>query len=336
MNQTRILFVCLGNICRSPMAEFVMKDLVRKAGLERAFQIESAATSYEEIGNPVYPPARRELAAHGISCDGKTARHLEKRDYAEFDYLIGMETSNLRNMRRICGGDPEGKMHLLLDFAEHPGEIDDPWYTGRFSEVYDQILEGCRGLLARCGESGGERLPVLVTAFEPFGGRETNASLEVLRTLPDRIGGQPIQKRQLPVAFGKAAEAVRGSWSRIFLLGEAGRETVTPETTARNLRNARIPDNAGNQPENARIRPEGPEEYRTAVPVEDIVARMRAEGYAIAVSNDAGAFVCNDTFYLVGTESRVPVSFIHVPVSLPEEAADTVRRFIELALQAEA
>ena len=179
-------------------------------------------------------------------------------------------------------------------------------------------------------------LPVLVTAFEPFGGRETNASLEVLRSLPDRIGGQPIQKRQLPVVFGQAAEAVRGSWSHIFLLGEAGRETVTPETTARNLRNARIPDNAGNQPENARINPDGPEEYRTAVPVEDIVARMRAEGYAIAVSNDAGAFVCNDTFYLVGTGNPVPVSFIHVPVSLPEGAADTVRRFIELALQTEA
>ena len=143
----KILFICLGNICRSPMAEFVMKELVRKAGLEREFRIESAATSYEEIGNPVYPPARRELAAHGISCAGKTARRLEKRDYEEFDYLIGMEESNLRSMRRICGGDPEGKMHLLLDYAETPGEIDDPWYTGRFSEVYEQILSGCEGLL---------------------------------------------------------------------------------------------------------------------------------------------------------------------------------------------
>ena len=328
----RILFICHGNICRSPMAEFVMKELVRKAGLDRAFQIESAATSFEEIGNPVYPPARRELAAHGISCAGKTARHLEKQDYADFDYLIGMEQVNLNNMRRICGGDPEGKMHLLLDFSERPGEIDDPWYTGRFSEVYDQILSGCRGLLERCRGKGAETLPVLVTAFEPFGGRETNASLEVQRSLPDRIGGRRIERMRLPVVFGKAAETVRGSWSHIFLLGEAGRETVTPETTARNLRHARIPDNEGNQPDNARIRPEGPEEYRTAVPVEDIVARMQAEGYAIAVSHDAGAFVCNDTFYLVGTGNKVPVSFIHVPVSLPEGAADTVRRFIELAL----
>ena len=312
-----------------------MKDLVQKSGLEQSFQIESAATSFEEIGNPVYPLAKRELAAHGISCVGKTARHLEKRDYADYDYLIGMERVNLNNMRRICGGDPDGKMYLLLDFAEKPGEIDDPWYTGRFSEVYDQILSGCRGLLDQCRGKKAEILPALVTAFEPFDSRETNASLEVLRNLPDRIGGRRIHRMMLPVVFGKAAEAVRGSWSQIFLLGKAGRKTVTPETTARNLRQARIPDNEGNQPENARIRPEGLEEYRTVIPVEDIVASMQAEGYAIEVSNDAGAFVCNDTFYLVGTENQIPVSFIHVPVSLPDRAAETVRRFIELALQTE-
>ena len=147
----RILFICHGNICRSPMAEFIMKKLVRDAGREEEFRIESAATSYEEIGNPVYPPARRELAAHGISCEGKTARHLEREDYRAFDYLIGMERMNLRNMERICGGDPEGKMFRMRDFTDQPGEIDDPWYTGRFAEVYEQILEGCRGLLAKCG-----------------------------------------------------------------------------------------------------------------------------------------------------------------------------------------
>ena len=148
MNQTRILFVCLGNICRSPMAEFVMKDLVRKAGRDPEFYIESAATSFEAIGNPVYPPARRELAAHGISCAGKTARHLEKRDYADFDYLIGMETSNLRNMRRICGGDPEGKFSLLMDYTDRPGtEISDPWYTRNFERAYQDVVKGCRGLL---------------------------------------------------------------------------------------------------------------------------------------------------------------------------------------------
>ena len=161
----KILFICHGNICRSPMAEFIMKKLVRDAGREEEFRIESAATSYEEIGNPVYPPARRELAAHGISCSGKTARHLEKEDYKAFDYLIGMEKINLRNMERICGGDPEGKMYRMRDFTDHPGEIDDPWYTGRFAEVYEQILEGCRGLLARCGKKkptpGDEKLAFL-------------------------------------------------------------------------------------------------------------------------------------------------------------------------------
>ncbi len=149
----KILFICHGNICRSPMAEFVMKALVRESGREAEFRIESAATSYEEIGNPVYPPARRELAAHGISCAGKKARHLERRDYDAYDYLIGMERVNLRNMERICGGDPEGKMYLLRDFTDDPGEIDDPWYTGRFGEVYAQILAGCRGLLRQCGSA---------------------------------------------------------------------------------------------------------------------------------------------------------------------------------------
>lgn len=165
MTRTRILFICHGNICRSPMAEFIMKKLVREAGREREFRIESAATSYEEIGNPVYPPARRELAAHGISCDGKTARHLEREDYAAFDYLIGMDRMNLRNMKRICGDDPEGKMFLMRDFSDSPGEVDDPWYTGRFGEVYRQILEGCQGLLARCGEGAGGRDAARRTAF---------------------------------------------------------------------------------------------------------------------------------------------------------------------------
>jgi len=143
----RILFVCHGNICRSPMAEYVMKDLVRKAGLADRFEIASAATSYEEIGNPVYPPARRELQRHGIGCAGHAARHLERTDYDRYDWLVGMEAVNLRNMRRICGGDPDAKMALLLSFAGSDAEIDDPWYTGRFEEVYRQIETGCRALL---------------------------------------------------------------------------------------------------------------------------------------------------------------------------------------------
>ena len=111
---TKILFVCLGNICRSPMAEFVMKDLVKKAGLASQFHIESAATSREEIGNPVYPPARRKLAEHGISCDGHAARQLTNQDYDAYDLLIGMDSANLQDMYRICGGDYSGKMSLLI------------------------------------------------------------------------------------------------------------------------------------------------------------------------------------------------------------------------------
>ena len=145
---TKILFVCHGNICRSPMAEFVMKDLVRKAGMEDMFRIESAATSTEEIGNPVYPPARRKLSEHGISCAGKTARQLRKADYEHYDCLVGMDSANFRNMQRICGGDPEGKISLLLDYTDHPGSVADPWYTGDFEATWQDVLAGCRGLLA--------------------------------------------------------------------------------------------------------------------------------------------------------------------------------------------
>ena len=145
---TSILFICHGNICRSPMAEFVMKDLVKKAGLESQFRIESAATSTEEYGNPVYPPARRKLAEHGIGCAGKTARQLRREDYERFDLIIGMDGGNLRGIRRICGGDPEGKVHLLLDYAGRPGqEVADPWYTGDFEAAWRDIEAGCRGLL---------------------------------------------------------------------------------------------------------------------------------------------------------------------------------------------
>ena len=148
----RILFVCHGNICRSPMAEYVMKDLVKKAGLEGQFLIASAATSTEEIGNPVYPPARRKLAEHNISCQGHAARQLQSRDYSKYDLLIGMDNANIRNMRRICGGDPEGKIHLLMDYADQPGkEVADPWYTGDFETTWQNVLSGCQGLLKALG-----------------------------------------------------------------------------------------------------------------------------------------------------------------------------------------
>ncbi len=151
-DMTRILFVCHGNICRSPMAEFVMKDLVKKAGLESQFHIESAATSTEEIGNPVYPLARRKLAEHGIDCAGKTARQLRNSDYDNFDLLIGMDRANLRNMHCICGGDFAGKLHLLMDYTDRPGDVADPWYTDDFETTWQDVLAGCRGLLAACQE----------------------------------------------------------------------------------------------------------------------------------------------------------------------------------------
>lgn len=143
----KILFVCHGNICRSPMAEFVMKDMVQKAGLDHEFHIESAATSTEELGNPVYPPARRKLAEHNIDCSGKTARQLKKRDYTTYNLLIGMDQANRRNMHRMCGGDPEGKIHLLLDFTNRPGNVADPWYTGDFEATWQDVELGCQELL---------------------------------------------------------------------------------------------------------------------------------------------------------------------------------------------
>lgn len=144
---TRILFVCHGNICRSPMAEFVMKDLVQKAGLADQFYIESAATSTEEIGNEVYPPAKRKLAEHGIGCKGKKARQMRDNDYSRFDLLIGMDEWNISNMTRICGGDPEGKIHKLLDYTKRKGDVADPWYTGNFEATWQDVTEGCQCLL---------------------------------------------------------------------------------------------------------------------------------------------------------------------------------------------
>ena len=143
----RILFICHGNICRSPMAEFVMKDMVEKAGLSGDFYIESAATSTEEIGNPVYPPARRKLEEQGISCAGKHARQMTRADYDKFDYIIAMDRNNLRNLRRIIGEDTDGKVSLLLTHAGRSGDVADPWYTGDFDATWDDVNAGCRGLL---------------------------------------------------------------------------------------------------------------------------------------------------------------------------------------------
>lgn len=151
----RVLFVCWGNICRSPMGEYILKDMVEKRGLSDKFYIASAATSTEEIGNPVYPPARAELAKHGINCKGHQARQVAASDYEEFDYIIGMEDIHLRIMKQRMfagiGGDPDGKLWLCMDLAGKTGQqVDDPWYTGDFSGVYRQIEEACEGLLERC------------------------------------------------------------------------------------------------------------------------------------------------------------------------------------------
>ena len=146
----KILFICHGNICRSPMAEFILKNHVTNLGIADQFEISSAATSTEEIwngvGNPVYPPAKEELAKHGISCEGKRAIQLCKQDYEYYDYLIGMDEANIRNMKRITGHQG-GKINKLLEFAGRADDVADPWYTGDFQRTYEDILEGCKAFL---------------------------------------------------------------------------------------------------------------------------------------------------------------------------------------------
>ena len=145
------MFVCHGNICRSPMAEFILKDLAKKQGVADKFVITSSATSTEEIwngvGNPVYPPAKAELAKHGLSCNGKRAVQMKKSDYDKYDLFVGMDSANIRNMLRIFGGDPDGKVRKLMDFTDRGGDVADPWYSRRFDVAYRDILEGCTALL---------------------------------------------------------------------------------------------------------------------------------------------------------------------------------------------
>lgn len=147
----RILFICYGNICRSPMAEYLLRDLAEKQGIGCLLSIASAATSTEEIwngqGNPVYPPARQQLAKHGISCAGKRAVQVQKADYAKYDYLICMDNKNVRDLMRIIGSDPEKKVCKLLDFTGSGAEIEDPWFSRRFDAVFQSIKEGCEALL---------------------------------------------------------------------------------------------------------------------------------------------------------------------------------------------
>lgn len=154
----KILFVCHGNICRSPMAEFILKDMVVKRGIADQFEIASAATSTEEIwngiGNPVYPPARAELAKHGISCEGKRAVQLKASDYDYYDYLIGMDTMNMRNMERITGHSSDDKMKMLLEYAGINRGISDPWYSGEFDVTYKDVVTGCSAFLEYLKDNG--------------------------------------------------------------------------------------------------------------------------------------------------------------------------------------
>ena len=147
----KIMFVCLGNICRSPMAEFIFRDMVKQKGLENEFFIASSATSTDEIiggiGNPVYPPAKRELLSHGISCEGKRAVQLKWEDYEKYDLFVGMDSSNIRNMHIILKGDKQGKIRKLMDYTSRRGDVADPWFTERFDIAYRDIYEGCEGLL---------------------------------------------------------------------------------------------------------------------------------------------------------------------------------------------
>ncbi len=149
----KILFVCHGNICRSPMAEFIFKDMIKKKGMEQFFEVASAATSSEEIGNSVYPPARKILAEHGISCIGKTARRITQSDYNYYDLIIGMDNANMYNMKRFWNDTDKKIKHILIDFAKINRDVADPWYTDDFKQTYDDLILGCQAILKEFAEN---------------------------------------------------------------------------------------------------------------------------------------------------------------------------------------
>lgn len=143
----KVLFICHGNICRSPMAEYVMRNMVSKLGLADKFYLGSAATSTEELGNPIYPPAQRTMRAHGIDPSGHAARQLRRNEYDKWDMFVGMDSENMYYMKRMLGGDPEGKISMLMDYTDRPGEVSDPWYTRDFEATWRDVNEGCAGMI---------------------------------------------------------------------------------------------------------------------------------------------------------------------------------------------
>ncbi len=148
MQKIKVLFVCHGNICRSPMAEFIMKTKVKEQGIEDRYEIASCATSTEEIGRGVYPPAKRKLMEHGINSSGKTARQMRAEDYSYYDYIVAMDRNNLRNMRRFVGEDRDKKVSLMMDYTDRPGDVADPWYTDDFDTTWNDISDGVDGLIS--------------------------------------------------------------------------------------------------------------------------------------------------------------------------------------------
>ncbi len=148
----RVVFVCHGNICRSPMGEFIFKDMVKKRGIEDRFEIWSVAASREELGNPVYPPAARRLKQAGIDCKGHCARQIAKNDYEKADYILAAESWNIRNIERVIGEDKDRKIFRLLDFSKKPRDIADPWYTNNFDTAFKDIFEGCESFLEYLGK----------------------------------------------------------------------------------------------------------------------------------------------------------------------------------------
>lgn len=207
----KILFICHGNICRSPMAEFVLKNMIAEAGDDEEFIIDSAATSREEIGNDIYPPAKEKMIEKGVAFNRRKARQMTAEDYEKYDYLMGMDDANVRNMKHICGGDPEHKIYKILDFAGIDRSVADPWYTGDFEATYQDVVTGCEAFL-KFLESGGHRIVSVKTMRDSDA--YTIANITPSKELMYRAGKSIFEKVcwKIPVAIiaGKGNNAGDG------------------------------------------------------------------------------------------------------------------------------